>query len=316
MSERTKVILDVDTGVDDALAILLAAKHPQLELLAVTTVAGNVGLEHTTRNSLQVLELAGRADVPVAAGTHRPMLRVLRDAATFHGKNGLNDIELPKPKAAPVDKHAVDLLIELVHRYPCEITLVPLGPLTNIALAILKDPAFSTKLKKIVLMGGAAFCAGNHGPCAEFNIWVDSEAAKIVFDSGIPITMVGLDVTMRTGLVAAHVQEMVARQDNGITRFVHQLLAPYYQRASKLPWYKGFNMHDPLAVGVVIDPSLVRTELHRVDIETKGELTEGMTVVDCRQRIMHGADYRPNAHVAVDVDADRFLKLWMETLLA
>lgn len=316
MGAKTKIILDVDTGVDDALAILMAAKHPSLELMGVTTVAGNVGLEHTTRNSLQVLELVGRDDVPVAAGAHRPMLRVLRDASSFHGQNGLNDIELPAPKRGPISMHAVDFIIELVHRHPGEITLIPIGPLTNIALAILKDAELPKLVKNVVLMGGAAFCMGNHGPFSEFNIWVDSEAAKIVFESGVPITMVGLDVTMKTMFTADHLQELTNRGDSPITDFVSAMMTPYFTRASKLPWFKGFAMHDPLTIGAVVDPTLLETKPYRVDIETKGDLTEGMTVVEYRTRVMHSPDYCPNAQVAVGVDAERFLKLWIDTVVA
>ncbi len=316
MSNKTKIILDVDTGVDDALAILMAAKHPSLELMGVTTVAGNVGLEHTTRNSLQVLELVGRDDIPVAVGAHRPMLRVLRDAASFHGANGLNDIVLPAPKRRPIDQHAVDFIIDLVRRYPHEITLIPLGPLTNIAMAILKDAELATLVKNVVLMGGAAFCPGNHGPFAEFNIWVDSEAAKIVFESGIPITMVGLDVTMKTMFTTDHLQDLISRGDTAISRFVSDMMTPFFKRASNLPWYRGFAMHDPLTIGAVVDPTLLETKPYRVDIETKGELTEGMTVVEHRARPMLSPDYRPNAQVAIGVDADRFLKLWIDTVVA
>lgn len=316
MSAKTKIILDVDTGIDDALAILMAAKHPALELMGVTTVAGNVGLEHTTRNSLQVLELMGRDDVPVAVGAHRPILRVLRDASFFHGQNGLNDIELPAPKRSPVDSHAVDFIIDLVRRYPGEITLIPVGPLTNIALAILKDAELPRLVKNVVLMGGAAFCPGNHGPFAEFNIWVDSEAAKIVFDSGIPITMVGLDVTLKTMFTVDHLQQLMDRGDTPIARFISDMMTPFFKRASHLPWYRGFAMHDPLTIGAVVDPTLLETKPYRVDIETKGDLTEGMTVVECRTRHMLSPDYRPNAQVAVGVDAERFLKLWIETVVA
>jgi purine nucleosidase len=312
VTDRKKIILDVDTGVDDALAILLAAKSPDLDLLAVTAVAGNVELEKTQENSLKVIEVAGRDDVPVAAGCDRPLIRPLRTAAYAHGSNGLNDVDFPKAKGELADKHSVDMIIDLIRRYPGEVTLIPTGPLTNIAMAIQKAPDIVGLMKEIVLMGGAAFCPGNTTAVAEFNIWVDPEAARVVFNSGAKVTMVGLDVTMRACLTQADVERMLAANRNRVTEFINTVLAPGFKRAQERHWDKGLAMHDPLTVAAVIDPTLIKTGYYHVDVATSG-ITDGMTVVDARS--FHFEDQPgPNAFVATEVDAKRFIDLYIKVV--
>ena len=315
MESKKKVILDVDTGVDDALAIILAAKAPQLDLLAVTAVAGNVELEKTIVNSLRAIEYAERPDVPVAAGCAGPLVGELRTAPYAHGHNGLNDVDFPEPSRRAEAADAVDLIVDLVRASPGEVTIVPTGPLSNVALALRKAPDLARSIREIVLMGGAAFCPGNVTPAAEFNIWVDPEAARIVFGSGIKVTMVGLDVTMKARLGEADLGRIAELGRSPATRFIRELLAPSFERARARGFPGGLAMHDPLTVAYVMDPSLLRVGGFHVDVETRGRLTEGMTVVDGRPWRPEGAP-GPNAQVATEVDAGRFVELYVKTVTA
>ena len=303
MNEKIKVVMDVDTGVDDAFALLFAAKYKSIELLAVGAVAGNVSEHIALRNTLAVLSLAGREDVPVAPGAEKPLETELKDASDFHGGNGLNGIVIPDSARPCEDISAVDQMIALSLKYPGEITLVPTGPLTNVALAIQKDAGFAARLKEIILMGGAAYCCGNVGPYTEFNIGVDPEAARVVFSSGAKITMVGLDVTDKTVLPLRAVEE----GPGPLRAFVRSLVGAH----SKISGNGGMTMHDPLTMGFVADRSLLELKPAHVQIETLGELTRGMTVVERRE----GREPPSNAMVAVGVDAERFNRLWLETVL-
>lgn len=307
-----RIILDTDPGVDDALAFLFALAHPELQVEAVTIVAGNVGLEHTVRNGLRLLELAGKAEIPLAVGASRPLLRYQGDAADVHGSNGMSGVELPEGPKRPVKEHAMDLIIDLSHRYPGEITLVAIGPLTNVAMALMKDPALAQRLKEIVVMGGACMTYGNTTTAAEFNIWWDPDAARIVYESGAHITQIGLDVTRHARLDQSHVAELLRRRPGQISQFVHDILESYFERAGAkgTPW---INMHDPLTVAVVAQPDLVETQLLRVDVETQSPLTAGMTLADLRP--YRPAEPKPNVYVATKVDGDRFTRLYLDTLV-
>jgi inosine-uridine nucleoside N-ribohydrolase len=295
----TKIVIDCDPGHDDAMAILLALASPEVELIGVTTVAGNQTLDKTTRNALVTLEVGGQADIPVAAGAEGPLSRELRTAAHVHGETGLDGPELPKPQAQPVAEHAADFLAELID--PGTV-LVPMAPLTNIALLLERHPEVREHIERIVWMGGA-IGEGNVTPAAEFNAFVDPEAASLVFASGIPITMIGLDVTHKALFTRAHAEELRASGRAG--RFVAEL-SDFFQRFHERSYgFEGSPIHDAMAVAHVIDPTLVTTRRANIAVETSSTLCDGRTVVDLR-----GVTGSPqNADVGVDVDAERFLEL-------
>jgi inosine-uridine nucleoside N-ribohydrolase len=294
-----KVVIDCDPGHDDAIAILLALASPELELVGVTTVAGNQTIDKTTRNGLVTLEVGGRADIPLAAGADAPLQRELRTAAHVHGETGLDGPTLPEPSAQPVGKHAADFLAELIA--PGTV-LVPTAPLTNIALLLERHPEVRDRIDRIVWMGGA-IAEGNVTPAAEFNAFVDPEAAAAVFGSGIPITMIGLDVTHKALFTRAHAEEL--REAGRAGRFVAELSDFFQQFHERSYGFEGSPIHDAMAVAHVIDPALVTTRHVNVAVETSSELCDGRTVVDLR-----GVTGRePNADVGVDVDAERFLDL-------
>jgi inosine-uridine nucleoside N-ribohydrolase len=295
----TKIVIDCDPGHDDAIAILLALASPELELIGVTTVAGNQTLDKTTRNALVTLEIAGRSDIPVAAGADAPLRRELRTAAHVHGETGLDGPELPEPQAKPVDAHAADFLAELIQP---GVVLVPTAPLTNVALLLERHPDVRDRLERIVWMGGA-IGEGNVTPAAEFNAFVDPEAAAAVFASGIPITLIGLDVTHKALFTRAHAERLRGAGRAG--RFVAELSDFFQQFHERSYGFDGSPIHDAMAVAHVVDPTLVTTRRMNVAIETCSELCDGRTVVDLR-----GVTGRePNADVGVDVDAGRFLEL-------
>jgi pyrimidine-specific ribonucleoside hydrolase len=298
------VLIDCDPGHDDAIAILLALASPEVELRGITTVAGNQTLEKTTRNALKVLELAGRTDIPVAAGADGPLRRALRTAANVHGESGLEGPDLPEPTTCPVVGHAADLLAELIAP---GVVLVPTGPLTNVALLLEQHPDVAGRLERIVWMGGA-IAEGNVTPAAEFNAFVDPEAAATVFDSGIPVTMIGLDVTHMALFTPEHADRL---RGTGKAGRVVAELSDFFQKFHEERYgFHGSPIHDALAVADVIDPTLV-TRLHcNVEIETASQYCDGRTVVD-RWLVTEG---RRNAHVGIDVDAARFLELLVERI--
>jgi inosine-uridine nucleoside N-ribohydrolase len=295
----TPILLDCDPGHDDAIALLLALASPEVELLGVTTVAGNQTLERTTANALRVLELAGRADVPVAAGAPRPLVRELEVAANVHGESGLDGPELPPPSASPVAEHAVAFLAERIRRRAGEVTLVATGPLTNVALLLALRP--DARPERIVLMGGS-IGEGNRTPAAEFNIWVDPEAAARVFESGIGTTMVGLDVTHRAVLPADRVEEL--RGAGRVGRVVAELI-DFFGRFHQERWPElgGSPLHDPVALAYVLDPRILDVREARIDVDCSETGSRGRTNVDVRR------GWEPNARVAVGIDADRFAGL-------
>jgi inosine-uridine nucleoside N-ribohydrolase len=319
-AEKRRVIIDTDPGTDDAMAILLALNSPELKVEAITVVPGNVDGKQGLENALKLLSLAGRCDVPVAGGARHPLNQKLYTAMYWHGKNGLADIELPPSNCKADTRFAPDLIIELVHKYPHEITLIPVGPLTNIALAVSKDPSITKLVKDIVIMGGS-ISGGNVTGAAEANIFGDPEAAQIVFNAGWVVTMVGSDVGERTLLRRKQLSELESSHGpqndvvTGIARFC-------IERSEKNGW-DGAAMYDPLAVSVVIDRTLVTLKDMHVDVETRGEFTRGETVANRmgvnEKNVLHGDHYEiegydvlpVNARVAVSSDAARFLALFI-----
>ena len=296
----TPLVLDCDPGHDDAIALLLALGSPEVELLGVTTVHGNQTLDKTTDNALRVLELVGRSDVPVAAGAARPLVRDLHVAAHVHGESGLDGPELPAAGARPLEQHAVDFLLEQVTP---EVVLVPVGPLTNVALALDRG----LRPERIVLMGGA-IAEGNMTPAAEFNIWADPEAAQRVFHAGVPVTMVGLDVTHRALLTPEWEERF--RRAGRVGAFVADLVEFFKRYHARTYGWDGAPIHDAVALAQAFRPGVVATEHVNVEVELESELCRGRTVVDRWQR----TERPPNADVAVDIDGDAFLELLLERI--
>ena len=304
-----KIILDCDPGHDDMMALMLAASSPEIDLLGVTTVAGNQTGEKTFENARKILTLIGGKDlatgrvIPLARGADVPLFRELTVAPQIHGTSGLDGAELPAPGIEPLDGDAVDFIIDTLKKSDEKITLVPTGPLTNIALTFLKEPGIKNKVKEIVLMGGGVFDS-NITPAAEFNIYVDPEAAKIVFDSGLPVTMIGLDVTNKSLMTFPIIQDMISW--NGPASRIVGPLMDFFARANRDNFgIDGAPVHDALAVARVIDPDVVETENLHVDVETVSELTRGQTVAD----VYRVTGNKPNCHVALKVSVERFLEL-------
>ena len=306
MSDRGQpvpTILDCDPGHDDMVAIMLAAADPRIDLLAITTVAGNGTLERTTHNALAVCALAGIRDVPIAAGAPGPLVGSLRTAAHVHGESGLEGAELPEPDLELASEHAVELMARLLRERDQPVTLVPVGPLTNIALLLRTHPDLVPRIREIVLMGGSAG-AGNVQPLAEFNIFVDPEAADVVFSSGIPVTMCGLNVTHQA-LATEEVLGRLTALGTPLADTVVKLLGFFASRYRELWGLQAPPVHDPVAVARVIDPSLVRCEDTHIAVELHGTHTRGATV--CDRLGVTGRD--ANAKVALELDAPGFWEL-------
>jgi len=296
------VILDVDPGIDDALAILLAIRSPELDVRAITVVFGNVELTLGVSNALKILELAGRTDIPVGRGEAAPLVGEPLTAKNVHGDNGIGNVTLPQPKAKLYEGGALRLIAETLGASSEPVTLLPVGPLTNIALFLKVHPELRPKIREIVSMGGSAAAPGTVRPTVSFNILNDPEAAAIVYRSGIPVTMVGLDVTSKTVLIPERVSAF-AQSSDPVERFVGAVVA--FHR--NVRGAEGVVVHDPLAVGAVIDPSFLATELLPVDVELRGELTRGQMVVDRRTDATWRTGGARSTRVALDVDAERFL---------
>jgi inosine-uridine nucleoside N-ribohydrolase len=299
----TPILLDCDPGHDDAIALLLALASPEVELLGVTSVAGNQTLDKTTANAIRVLEFAGRSDIPVAAGVDRPLVREQFVASYVHGETGLDGPDLPPPQSSPVNRHAADFLADKIRESDGNVTLVPIGPLTNVALMLALHP--DARPARIVLMGGAV-AEGNVTPAAEFNIWCDPEAAARVFASGIDITMIGLDVTHKALFTTAHIGRLAGR----VGEMVTELLRFYDKFHRDVYGFDGSPIHDAVAVAHLLRPDLVGTLRRNVEIEVESELCRGRTVVDLWQR----TDREPNCHVGVEIDAEGFLELLIERI--
>jgi purine nucleosidase len=298
----TTIILDCDPGIDDALAIAFAAGHPGIEFAGITSVAGNVELAKTTANALAVASFVGAADVPVTAGCAAPLLRPALDAGHVHGESGLGGAVLPPPSRKAEDGHAIDFIIERAAAAPGEITLVATGPLTNIALAVRREPRLPQWVRDFVIMGGSAG-RGNVNHAAEFNIWADPEAAAVVFGAGWTVRMIGLDVTLRARATAAVQARM---REFGVLG--SELLLPALSRYADSHNTTGEPpVHDVCAVVSVAEPSVFTYTPASVQVETTGRLTSGMTVTDFSSSVI------PNALVATDIDADRFWAMVLET---
>jgi purine nucleosidase len=304
------VIIDCDPGHDDALAILLALGSPdELDVLALTVVAGNAPLALTEKNARKVCELAGRADLPVYAGCERPLVRELVTAEYVHGKTGLDGPELPEPQMPLAQGHAVDAIVEMLRDHPPgTITLCPTGPLTNIATALRKAPDIVPRIKEIVLMGGA-IGEGNITPAAEFNIYVDPHAAKVVFEAGVPLVMHGLDVTHQALLTPERL-EAIRRLGTPLAHAVVGLLEFYNVYDQTRRGRIGAPLHDPCVIAHLLDPGLFGGRTCHVAIETQGEHTLGRTVVDWSGRTTRP----PNATIINEIEADRFFALLTERL--
>lgn len=306
-----KIIIDTDPGQDDAVAILLALASPdEIEVLGITAVAGNVPLSLTEKNARIVCELAGRPDIPVYAGCDRPLKRKLVTAEHVHGKTGLDGPELPEPKIKLQEKHGVDFIIDTILQEPeNSISLCPLGPLTNIASAILKQPKIVSRIKKIVLMGGAYFEVGNITPAAEFNIFVDPDAAKIVFEAGIDMVVMPLDVTHKA-LVTEKRNEAFRQLKSPVGVAVAEM-TDFFERFDKEKYgSSGAPLHDPCVTAYLIDPKIFSGKNINVEIETKSELTLGMTVADW----WGVTDRKANTFFVGDLDSDKFFSLLTERL--
>jgi inosine-uridine nucleoside N-ribohydrolase len=318
-----KIIFDTDPGTDDALALMLALNSPELDVRAITVVPGNVTAEMGLENALRMVSLANRCDIPVAGGAKHPLFQKLITAEFWHGKNGLADIELPASKCRVDPRFGPDLIIHLVHAYPHEITLVPVGPLTNIALALQKDPSIVPLVKEVIIMGGS-ISGGNVNAAAEANIYNDPEAAQIVFQAGWPLTMSGLEVGDKALFTQKYLDEL-GQTHGPINDFIYSVNKHLISLAASFG-APGSPMYDPSAVAIAIDPTLVKTQDMHVDVETRGEFTRGETVANrhgaVERNVLHGDRYviegvdkvAPNAKVCVDVDADRFLQLFVSRI--
>jgi inosine-uridine nucleoside N-ribohydrolase len=344
-SAPARVIIDTDPGVDDAFALLLAMRSPELKIEAITPVAGNVPLSLTLPNALRMVEIAGRTDIPVAAGASVPLMRRLVTATYAHGENGLGGAVFPEPKTSPVPERASELIRTIVRKYPHEVTLITLGPLTNVATALEIDSELASLIRGIVMMAGS-LSGGNITPAAEFNVYVDPEAARVVFQSGIPLTMVGLDVTRHTSLTDEHVRTLQSG-NNPVADAAAQIARKAIDHTRERGFLVGPNMHDSLAVASFLDPSILKWKDYYVDIETTGELTAGETLGysptagDLRRRpeaekqalnmpIRGSAPtlastrtspvlrekFEPNTKVAMEVDSARFFDLLIGRLAA
>jgi purine nucleosidase len=304
-----KIILDCDPGHDDAIAMLLAYGNPDIDLLAVTTVAGNQTLEKVTRNARAIAEMANIRGIPFAAGSAHPLVREVEVAPDIHGDSGLDGPELPTPTLALDERHGVNLIIDTIMSHPPKtITLVPTGALTNIALAARLEPRIVERVKEVVLMGGG-YHVGNWSPVAEFNIKIDPEAAHIVFNEKWPLTMVGLDLTHQA-LATPEVVAKIAEIDTKCSQFVVELLDFFGKMYKQAQGFDAPPVHDPCAVAYVIDPSVMTTQKVPVDIELTGTLTLGMTVADFR----HPAPADCHTQVAVKLDRDKFWQMVIDAL--
>jgi inosine-uridine nucleoside N-ribohydrolase len=318
-----RVIIDTDPGADDAMAIILALNSPEFKVEALTVVPGNVDSRQGLENALKIVSLAGRCDVTVAGGAQHPLNQKLITAQFWHGKNGLANVELPASKCQADPRFGPDLIIEMVHKYPHEITLIPIGPLTNIALAVSKDPSIAALVHNIVIMGGS-ITGGNVNGAAEANIYNDPEAAQIVFNAGWMVTMVGSDVGERTLITRKYLEEL--QSSHGPQSDFIAKLADFYLTRSEKSGYSGAAMYDPLAVGIALDPTLGTLREMHVDVETKGEFTRGETVANRmgsnENNVLHGdhyeiegaTDLKPNARVCLASDANRFLQLFVSRI--
>jgi len=310
MPHTRKIIIDTDPGQDDAVAILLALGSAELDIVGISAVAGNVPLNLTEKNARKICELAGRPDIKVYAGAIRPLARELVTAEEVHGKTGLNGPQLPDPTMKLQDQYAVDFIVETLMNEPSgTITLCALGPLTNVALALIREPRIAPRIKEIVLMGGGFFEGGNVTPTAEFNIYVDPHAADIVFKAGIPIVMMPLDVTHKA-LTTAKRTQAFRKLGTRVGTATAEMLEFFERFDEEKYGTDGGPLHDPCVIAYLLKPELFEGRTCNVTVETSSELTMGMTVID-----WWGVTKRPqNAMVMRDIDHDAFFALLLERL--
>src|SRR5271156_4047131 len=322
-----RIIIDTDPGIDDAMAIFLALRSPELKVEAITPVAGNVPLDLTLPNALRLVEIAGRTDVPVATGASHPLIRRLVTSGHVHGVNGLAGVEFPEPKIKPVRETAPELIRRIVRENPGEITIVAVGPLTNVALALRADPELAGMIPAIVIMGGS-LSGGNITPAAEFNLYVDPEAARIVFDANIPLTVVGLDVTRKCLVSEQHIKQLEAA-NNPVSQAAGKIMRATYERMRHGGEVTDIALHDALTVASLIDHDVITRKEYYVEIETFGEWTAGQTLgydghgpvrksppmeTSAPEPPPAAIPYKPNAQVAVGVDPSRFFHLLIPRL--
>lgn len=303
-----KVILDVDTGIDDALAILYALESKQLDILGVTAVNGNVPLENVMENTLKVLKLAGREDIKVYAGAEEPYLREAHHVFHIHGSDGIgNALDEVCVDTLSENTFAADFIIDSVMNAPDEITLILVGPLTNLALALKKSPSIAGMIKRVVIMGGAVAHPGNSTPTAEFNIYADPEAAKVVFHKGLDITMVGLDVTTKAMMSLNHIESLKNQKYYNFVKKATEVYRGYYESQYGI---NACALHDPLTIGYVLDESLVTTKEVYVDVDITNGPGYGQTIADFAGQLGES----PNMKVCLEVDASQFVEHFIETL--
>lgn len=299
-----KFIIDTDTASDDAVALVMALQHPDIDVLAITTVAGNVPLAQGTQNALYTVELCGK-NTPVYVGCAKPMLRTLSTAENVHGNDGMGDIGLPLSGRVPAEGHGVDKLREVINENAGDITLVTLGPLTNVALALLREPELAQKVSQCYVMGGIGSGHGNITPTAEFNVWVDPEAAKIVFESGMPITMVGWDISWKYATFGQAESDTIRNIGTPLAEFVVDIQATLNEYAKAESQLAGFDLPDPITVAIAIDPSIAEFKKYRVDVTTDDGLARGITVID-----MLGVTHQPaQVDVATHADREKFITM-------
>ncbi|KAL0551347.1 hypothetical protein IC582_010433 [Cucumis melo] len=313
-----KIIIDTDPGIDDAMAIFLALQSPELEVLGLTTIFGNVYTTLSTKNALHLLEIAGRTDIPVAEGSHVTITNgtKLRVADFVHGNDGLGNQNFPPPKGKPIDQAAAVFLVEQANLYPGEVTLVALGPLTNIALALQLDSGFAKKIGKIIILGGAFFVNGNVNPAAEANIFGDPEAADMVFISGADVIVVGLNVTHQVVLTEAD-RDKLARSGGKFAKYLCQIMDIYFSYHKDSYEIKGVYLHDPATLIAAVDPSLFTYTEGVVRVQTTG-ISRGLTILYNKQKrfgeVSEWCD-KPTVKVAITVDAPAVVKLVMDRLI-
>jgi inosine-uridine nucleoside N-ribohydrolase len=307
-----KIIIDTDPGVDDAMAIFYALDVPELELIGLTTIFGNVHTSLATVNALRLLEIAGRTDIPVAAGADNPLARPFKGPVPYvHGDDGQGNAHLPPPRSRPLNITAAQFIVEQIMNTPGEITLIPIGPLTNIALALRLEPRIVQNVREVVLMGGNAFCPGNASPAAEANILNDPEAADVVFSAGWPLTMVGLDVTHKVFMRPEHLSAY-SRSDKATAQHIAKIV-PFYQGylEGAFGHDTGICVHDSSAVNYVIDPTLFTVEQYPIVVETQG-VSRGKTWPGTGQPLRPPWEGRPPVNVCVAVNGERAVQMELE----
>ncbi len=307
------ILIDTDAGVDDALALILAFRSPELAVKAITTVAGNVEVRKCTRNVYRILDLLQVKERPVVAeGARRPLRAPLLIASEVHGQDGLGGVSAKLPPVRNVKpEKAVETILQLCRRYGKRLTIVTVGPLTNVALALKSDRRTVLRAGKIVSMGGAFHVPGNTGPVAEFNYYVDPDAAHAVLTAGMPVTVIPLDVTHQVVVMRSEMEYRARRRASNVARTILDMTRDYMLYHSETQGFNGGYLHDPLAIGVAIDPALIRTRRVHVDVESEGTYTRGMTVANFRTQVSRST---PAVDVALTVDRDRFLRLFHERL--